>query len=251
MPNQLSQFARHYSQKVVCLMLTTAVAITSFAQSSGGEMVALTIGQQLLRVPTPVGFVETSRRNTELWDTALSFSAGDARIVAHFVLKSDLTKYESGADTVFKNFLLVQTPKRAEGLVATQAQFERLRAGTIAMQAQLASQLEPRLAAEIDRVSKAFSSNQAAEIQVKIDQIVPVSIDKDQPRTLLFTWLARGSVTENKSTKSQTMVVSAAYCFVNGKELMLIAYRHFSTPKDLHEARQQVDLWSNALLASN
>ena len=61
---------------------------------------------------------------------ALAYSAGDARIAAHFVSEQDLRAFESGKAVVFKQFMLVQTPRRAEPIVATQAQFDKLRTGT-------------------------------------------------------------------------------------------------------------------------
>lgn len=249
-----SRYCKHtrdWFKNATLLTCLVTIAFSGYAQSGNAEIANLTIGQQAFRVPIPKGFVETSQRSPELWATAQSLSAGDARIVAHFVPTNDFAKYEAGKEVQFKNFLLVQTPKRAEGIVATQAQFDKLRSGTVAMQSQLSSRLEPRIVADLDRISRSFSANQAADINVQLDQIVPVSIDNNLPRILMFTWLARVAVSEMKNTKSQTLVVTAAYCLINGKVLMLTAYRHFHTPSDLQDVRKQVDSWANALFATN
>ncbi len=235
-------------------LLVILVAIATWgsnAQPVDGPLTTLSIGQQPLRIPAPAGFVETSHSSPDLYATALLFGAGDARIVAHFVTDKDRAGYESGNTVVLENFLLVQTPKRAENIVATQAQFDKLRAGTVALQTDLGRRLAPRLAKELERISKDIWSNQAAEIKFRVGDIVPVSVDRDDARVLIYTVLAQIGIAENNVNRSQTMVYSTAYCLVAGKVLMLAAYRHFRTPEDLEASRMQITMWANSVLSAN
>lgn len=241
---------------LIAFLLSSALVaaltpVRAFAQIAATTQITLQIGTQPIRIPTPEGFVETSRRSNDLWSTAQAFNAGDARIIGHFVTDKDLAEYEKGKTVVFKNFLLVQTPRRAEALIATQAQFDKLRAGTAALQADLAQRLEPLLAAELDQVSKAVSSKQAANIKVHLGEIVPVSVDRNDARLLIYTVLSQTGVADGKSNSSQTSITSTAYCFIAGKVVMLAAYRQFRTPQDLQAARTQITTWANAVLASN
>lgn len=211
----------------------------------------LRIGVETIQVPTPAGFVETSRRSQELWNMALAYSTGDARIAAHYVSESDLKAFEAGKVVHFRQFMLVQTPKRAEGIVATQAQFDKLRAGTVDLQRNLAAKLEPRLAAEVERVSKAVSTAQASNVTVRLGEIVPVSVDRNDSRILIYTVLSRAGVATGKKVDEENTVASTAYCFVKGKVIMLAAYRQFKSPQDLQASRNLADSWANALIAAN
>ena len=241
-------------RNVVALLVSLAVASalpSVLAQPATASPITLQIGSQSVRVPIPVGFVETSRRSQELWATALAFSAGDARIIAHFVSDKDFAEFEKGKAVHFKNFLLVQTPKRAETIIATQAQFDKLRAGTVALQSDLAQRLEPRLVTALDRVSKAISSNQATDIKVRLGEIVPVSVDRNDAQILIYTVLSQSGAFEGKSETSQTSVASTAYCFIAGKIVVLATYRQFRSPQDLHSARAQITTWANSVLMAN
>ena len=231
-------------------LLLGAIPCGLLAQSFA-KNTPLQIGAETIQVPTPAGFVETSRRSREIWDMALAFSAGDARIAAHYVSESDLKSFEAGKLVYFRQFMLVQTPKRAEGIVATQAQFDRLRAGTIDMQKNLAAKLEPRLAAEVENVSRAVSTAQAANIKVRLGEIVPVSVDRNDSRVLIYTVLARGGIAEGTKIEEGNSLTSTAYCFVKGKVVMLAAYRQFKSPRDLQASRSMADSWANALIAAN
>jgi hypothetical protein len=211
----------------------------------------LRIGTEAFQIPTPVGFVETSRRSEELWRVALAYSAGDARIAAHYVSERDLKAFEAGKLVHFRQFMLVQTPKRAEGLLLTQTQFDKLRVGTIDLQRNLASKLEPKIAAEIEKISGALSKERGVNVKVHIGEIVPVSIDRNDPNVLIFTTLSRGGATTANSVEEENLVSSAAYCFIKGKVIMLAAYRQFKQPQDLHASRTLVDSWVNALIAAN
>lgn len=232
-------------------LLLLAVTPRGALAQSFARTTPLQIGAETIQVPTPVGFVETSRRSQELWNMALALSAGDRRIAAHFVSESDLKSFEAGKLVHFRNFMLVQTPKRAESIVATQAQFDKLRAGTVDLQRNMAAKLEPRLAAEVEKVSKAVSIAQGSSIKVRIGEIVPVSVDRNDSKVLIYTVLSSGGVTTGKKVEEGNTVASTAYCFVKGKVIMLAAYRQFTSPQDLKAARNIADSWANALIASN
>lgn len=235
---------------LTALLLLGVTPFSALAQAFA-KATPLQIGAETIQVPTPTGFVETSRRSQELWNIALAYSAGDARIVAHYVSESDLKTFESGKLAHFRQFMLVQTPKRAEGIVATQAQFDKLRAGTVDLQRNMAAKLEPRLAAEVEKGSKAVSAAQAANVKVRLGEIVPVSVDRNDPKVLIYTILSRGGVATGKNVEEENTVASTAYCFVKGKVVMLVAYRHFKSPQDLQASRNMADSWANALTAAN
>ncbi|HRE18405.1 MAG TPA: hypothetical protein PLW86_15275, partial [Rhodocyclaceae bacterium] len=202
------------------LFVATLGAVGAQAQSDN-PVVSLQIGGVTIRVPTPQGFTETSRRSQELWNLALANSAGDARIIGHFVTDKDFAAFEKGKIVIFREFLLVQTPLRAESLTVTQSQFDKLRSGTVALQTDLSKHIEPRLTAEIDRVSKAVSSTQGINLKVHIGEIVPVSVDRNDSSVLIYTVLSQAGASDGKASTNQTMVVTTAYCFVSGKVVML------------------------------
>ena len=177
--------------------LAPALPIAASAQVAAPTIQTLQIGSTPIRIPTPKNFVETSRRAPDVWTMALAYSAGDARIVAHFVTQSDLTSFEKGNKVYFRQFLLVQTPRRAESIQVNQAQFDKLRAGTVAMQADISSKLEPRLAEEVDRVSKAVSNSAGSSIKVSVGEMVPVSIDRNDSRVLSYSILATAGMRED------------------------------------------------------
>lgn len=227
-----------------------SICIIGNAQSFGSA-IALQIGLQSIKIPTPQGFVETSRRSQELWNTALSFSAGDARIAAHFVSEQDMRSFEGGNTVVFKQFMLVQTPSRAESIVVSQAQFDKLRASTADLQSNLASSLEPRMTAELEKVSKALSKAQGSLITLRLGEIVPVSVDRNDMQIFSYTVLSQVGASDSKSGSGQNMVATTSYCFVKGKVVILASYRYFTSPQDLQDSRESARAWANALLAAN
>ena len=234
----------------LAVVLAGLVPISAVSQSFG-KATALQIGTTTVHVPSPAGFVETSRRSQELWNMALAYSAGDARIAAHFVAESDLKAFEAGRTVRFRHFMLVQTPKRAEGIMATQAQFDKLRAGTVDLQRNLAATLEPRIAAEVEKVSKAVSATQTTDIKVRLGEIVPVSVDRNDSKLLVYTVLARAGAAAESKAEVENVVSSTAYCFVKGKVVMLVAYRQFKSPQDLQASRIMAESWASALFAAN
>jgi hypothetical protein len=239
------------SRALLFTLTFIAVHPTGAQSQSFGNAAAVQIGPEVVQVPTPAGFVETSRRSQEIWNMALAYSAGDARITAHYVADSDLKAYETGKTVYFRQFMLVQTPKRAESIVATQAQFDKLRAGTVDLQRNLTAKLEPKVGAELEKVSKTVSTAQASNIKVRVGEIVPVSVDRNDSKVLVYTVLARAGATSGAKIEEENMVSSTAYCFVKGKVIMLVANRQFKSPNDLQLSRTFANSWANALIAAN
>ena len=198
-------------------------AITCFAVALGGfptplaaqlvspAAVELQVGMSTIKVPTPVGYAETSGRSSELWSQALATHVGEARVLAHFVTTRELSNYERGG-TGFSEYAFVQTPRRAESMTVTQAQFDKLKSGTIAMQADISRRLEPRLAGEVERVAKGLSTIQGSPFQFRVGELVPVSVDKNESKLLIYTVLAQLTTVDKVHPESQTMVMTTAYC---------------------------------------
>ncbi len=211
-----------------------------------GHAITLPIGSELLQIPTPRGFVETSRRSQELWNLALALTAGDARIVAHFVAETDLRAFEAGKTVQFSPFMLIQTPRRAESIVVSQAQFDKLRVGTVDLQRNLTEKLTPRIAAELDKVSKAVSSARATDIKVRVGEVVPVSVDRNDARVLIYTVLSRGSVAQGNQGKDENVIASTAYCFLRAFQARRRARRGRRNIDALQGERQRrIDRHSN------
>lgn len=239
---------RHFNASIALSAVLPSIAQS---QAAAQAFVPVQVGTTTIRVASPQGFVETSRRAPDVYAMALAYTAGDARILAHFVRQQHLAVFEQGKKVYFREFLLVQTPRRAEGLQVTQAQFDKLRSGTVALQAQLSSKLEPQLVAEAERVSKAVSATAGAKIRVSVGEMVPVSVDRNDERVMSYSVLASAGVTETTGATNQNMVAGTAACFVSGKVIMLNSYRVFRSPRDLQTNRELLALWVNATLAAN
>jgi hypothetical protein len=227
------------------------VPILARGQTATNKTSRVQIGAAIIQLETPSGFVETSSRAPDVYALATAYSAGDARIVAHFVLEKDLAAFERGKQVNFSKFLLVQTPRRAETIQVSQAQFDKLRAGTVALQSQLTSKLEPQLAAEAARVSKAVSTTAGESVKVATGEVVPVSIDRNDARVVSYSVLANASVNGNKGSVTRNMVASTAACLLAGKVIMLNSYRVFQSPRDLQANRELLASWVSSTFSVN
>jgi hypothetical protein len=244
-------------RRVLALLWLAAAPMLSLAMETAspgtefGSPVAVNIGGVMINVPTPVDYQETSRASPELWKTAQDFGGGDSRVLAHFVQSKDLAAYAKGKAVNFTQYLYVQTPKRAEGIMATQAQFDKLRGGLAAMQSDLVRKLEPRLAAELSKAAQGSAVKNGEPIQLRIGEMVSAGVHENRPDFLSYSVLARVSAAQSGDTVDRTMVTTSGLWFVKGKVVILNSYRTFRSPRDLLESRQFIDRWAGAALAAN
>lgn len=232
----------------LCSLLIARVA---FSTPEFTNVTNLRIGEVTINLPAPESFIETSKNSAELWKLAQSIGSGYSQTIAHYISKSDFDAYNEYRKPAFSEYFIVQTPKSARNLTATQQQFDQLRSETAAMQTELRKSIEPSLGKELDKLNKNLSSKLGKPLAIGIGQIIPVSVNINRPNLLSYSVLSQISISNKDVNTSNTMVLTTGICFLKGKVVMLNSYRLFQTPQDLQISREVIEKWANNLLLSN
>ncbi|MFZ6863499.1 hypothetical protein ACO0K7_12775 [Undibacterium sp. Ji67W] len=220
------------------------------AENIGSET-EIQIGAQTIRFVSPPGFVEVSRRNAKLWAHAKMLDNADILTLAHLVTEKDLDTYDKTQVDMFESFLMVQTPVTHLDRIATQAQFDNLRIKLVAMQANLKQSVEPQLLAETNRISKALSKIEDKQTGFGIGQVVPISIDRNDAQALIYSTKVQVNFSTEKTSASQYNVSTSAYCFIQGKLVILGAFRRYYSDKDIKDNQKLMMAWVKSLLSAN
>lgn len=242
-----------YNFFVIFALWSSGLLIVSPA-SAAPEFVgalSLRIGDAVIYIPAPAGFVETSSTSPELWKMAQLMSSGYSETIAHYVNKTDFDAYVGNRDALFSQYFFVQTPKSAKQLTATQQQFDKLRFETVSMQSSLRNSIEPRLAKEVERLNKNLISQMGKPLTIGIGQIVPVSINANRSNLFSYSVLTQINASSKEGNYSDTLILTSGVCFIKGKVVMLNSYRLFQTPQDLQTSREFIEKWANELLMTN
>ena len=147
--------------------------------------------------------------------------------------------------------MYVQTPVRAEGIATTQAQFDKLRTGVIALQNDIAAKISPKLKEEVARASKEFGARQGEPISVKFGEIAPLSIDRNDTKALIYTTLMSVASSQSDASHEGNILSSTAFIFAKGKVLTLSVNRVMNSPRDVQIVRSFASEWVSAILAAN
>lgn len=235
--------------------LTLALAsLTMIAPALGqtfGAPISYRIGVETIVVPTPTSFLETSKNAPEMWERAKTFTSASIRVLAHYALESDLKTFMAGGEVRLSQYMYVQTPVRTEGITTTQAQFDKLRTGVISLQSDLAAKISPRLKDEVARASKKFGAKQSETILVKVGEIVPISIDRNDTKALIYTTLMSVASSQTDTSYEGNNLTSAAIIFTKGKVLTLSINRVMQSPNDIQVVRNFATEWVSAIEAAN
>lgn len=235
------------------LTLTLAMLATIFSASGQtfGPPATYLIGGTPIVVPTPPNFLETSKHSPEMWKRAQTFSTASTRVLAHYAPESELRTFEAGGEVRLGQYMYVQTPMRAENMTATQAQFDGLRTRVVALQADLASKLGSKVRNEVARASKEFGAQQGEHLNVKVGEIVPVSMDRNDGKALIYTTLTSVRESQNDAAHESNILTSSAMVLVKGKVLSLSINRIMKSPKDIQIVRSFASEWVAAIAAAN
>lgn len=237
------------------LMLALALApLTMIAPALGqsfGTPTLHKIGVETIVVPTPPSFLETSKNAPEMWEQAKTFTSSSVRLLAHYALESEAKTFIAGGEVRLSQYMYVQTPVRAQGITTTQAQFDKLRVGVISLQSDMAAKFGPKLKDELARASKEFGEKQGNPLSIKAGEIVPVSIDRNDAKALIYTTLMNVTSSQSDALHEGNVLTSAAVIFTKGKVLTLSVNRDMKSPKDIQIVRSFVSDWVSAIVAAN
>lgn len=246
--NSLSMF-RQLKQLTLTLTLFTIFA-PALGQTFGSQT-SHSVGIETIVVPTPTSFLETSKSAPEVWEQAKTFSTSSVRVLAHYALESELKTLLAGGEVRLSQYMYVQTPTRAEGVTTTQAQFDKLRAGVISLQDDLDAKLGPQLKDVVARASKKMSDKQGEQLSIKVGDIIPVSIDRNDAKVFIYTTLMGVASSQSDASYEGNILTSAVIIFVKGKVLMLSVNRVMKSPRDIQIVRSFASEWASAIMAAN
>lgn len=209
------------------------------------------IGDTIIFLPTPKGFVETSSKSEALWRTAQLFGTESTRAIAHYVLASEFETYSQGIAVVFSDYAYVKTPRQWESISISQKQFDKLRVGTIDSLSSVLKSTEPRLSSEIERMLKGIPLQGGKPLALRVGSIVPVSINENRENFFSYTFISTVESGTASDKSVNTWLATTGTCLIKGKAVILNTYRLFHGPSDLRESREYVNAWAHALLTRN
>lgn len=241
--------SRLFKQLTLALALLTMIA-PALGQTFGTPT-SHRIGVETIVVPTPTNFLETSKNAPEMWERAKTFTTASVRALAHYAPESELKTFIAGGEVRLSQYMYVQTPVRAEGITTTQAQFDKLRAGVISLQSDMAAKLGPKLKDEVARASNEFGAKQDEPLSVKVGEIVPVSVDRNDAKALIYTTLVSVASSQSDASYEGNILTSAAVIFAKGKVLTLSVNRVMKSPRDIQIVRSFASEWVSAIVAAN
>lgn len=211
----------------------------------------LKIGNTTINVEHPLGFLETSKNSSELWDLAQLMVSGKNEIIAHYVSKRDLDDYNSNKSPKFEKYFTILTPKSTKNSSISQEDFEKLRHETISMQNTLRQNIEPRVNHVLGNLSDDLSLQLKKDVSLAVDQTTPISINVNRKNLLSYSVLSRINVSDQKNEVSQVMISTTGIVLLKGKILLLNSYSNFENPQDLQYSREAIESWANSIISLN
>lgn len=241
--------SRLFKQLTLALALLTMI-VPAVGQTFGNPT-SYRIGVETIVVPTPTNFLETSKNAPEMWESAKTFNTASVRVLAHYAPESEVKTFITGGEVRLSQYMYVQTPVRAEGITTTQAQFDKLRTGAIALQNDIAAKLSPKVKDEVARAFKELGARQGEPVSVKVGEIVPVSIDRNDTKALIYTTLMSVASSQSGALHEGNILTSAAFIFAKGKVLTLTVNRVMKSPMDIQIVRSFANEWVSSIVAAN
>lgn len=237
--------------KQLSLALAFLMIIVPAEGQTFGSPTSYRIGGETIVVPTPANFLETSKSAPEMWASAKLFNTASVRLLAHYAPESEVKAFLAGSEVRLSQYMYVHTPLGAEGVTTTQAQFDKLRMRVLALQNEIETKLAPKLKDELARASKGLSTLQDEPFSVKVNEVVPLSIDRNDAKALVYTTLMSLKSSQGDTAYDGNIIGVSALIYSKGKVLTLTVNRLMKSPRDIQVVRSFAGEWVAAIVAAN
>ena len=108
-----------------------------------------------------------------------------------------------------------------------------------------------RLKGEVARAFKELGARQGEPVSVKVGEIVPVSIDRNDTKVLIYTTLMSMASSQSGASYEGNILTSSAFIFAKGKVLTLTVNRIMKSPRDIQIVRSFANEWVSSIVAAN
>jgi len=238
-----------HTSKILAVFLSILAHSGAFASDSTKALV----GEKVLRLPVPSGFVDPKDAIPVLYSNAERLTPPHMRLLTVYVTGADISATQSGSAPKFESYFMTQVLRSKEADSLDVTEFAKVKAqvhGAPKIQDQ--KQVRAEVQRHIDSAARDIGSKvEHSELALKIGESRQLEIFNETDRSL--SMLAVSGIEGTIGSRRYVALVGQVTSFVllRGKVVLFTAYKKIEGDADYSWLRKQSESWVQLAVSEN
>lgn len=230
------------------LILTFALLLTLGASLSANG-VEIKVGDRLIDVPLPDGFVELTPMMSPYYETMRAYVAPNNIRYLTLIPKDNAEALLRGEDIELERYINVESEKGLTATSVSSDQFAELRGILRNQIEEMYANVEKQLPEMMNKGNAAISSEFSVDIAVEVGGIVPLPVHLDTDNAIANSmFMTVGVNVDNEDAGTDVIAATTLFLYVKDKVLFLYVY---GSETELDWTKDTAAMWATAIVATN
>lgn len=227
------------------------VAESTLSQTPKPEVLTIQLGDQVIRIPAPVGFEEAASQFEKIKNYFTVTEAPTNDMLAVHLPQADCEKLRGGQFGPFEFYTKISVAKSIRGENYSAERFADLVATFRKSGAQILDLDSPTMKGATEHLSKSLSELSKQESQVDFSQ--PVNLGEFDTRRNVYGVMLLFSIKTKVGDTEKNVPLVGGMSFVRIKQRMIYVYtyRRYESKADVEVLRDFTKQWISQILAAN
>ena len=250
---QLSYLARHNSTSLnssVSVFANMRILLFCFLQliivqpAVSAQPVVEIVGGIPIALPVPLGFADPSSNSKELRAFGETITLPTNRLLALFILESDVRHVSSGKSFMLSRYFMVQTSRKLESANVSARDFVKLQATLKKQQSDLLERNKSRVQQHLDSASRQLGQQfQDPSLSFKVGELLPLGVFHEGDSSVGMAALIKISFLIDGKAEDLLMAVATMVALIKGKIIYLYVYSTYKSNADAEWVRSVSRQW--------
>jgi hypothetical protein len=226
------------------------LAVTAAAQTPNVQTTKLSLGNQVVIIPTPVGFEEAASQFEEVKRRMTVTEDPSNDMLAVHLQKEDCDKLRQGASPVANFYTKVSIRRPNRTRVFTEKDFGEVVARFRENGAQILDLKSPQMKAIVERLDKTLSELNNG---VAFEMSQPINLGEFDTRPNVYSVMLtlNYSYEENGTRHAKPLLGSLSYLRVKDRLLYVYTYRLYASKNDIEVLQEFTRKWIGEIISAN
>lgn len=211
--------------------------------------VEVKVGDRLINVPLPDGFVELTPKMSPYYETTQAYIAPSNVRYLTLITEDKAEALLQGEGVELGRYINVESEKGISAASVSSGQFRELRSILRNQIDDMYANFEKQLPEIIDEGNKTVSVEFAADIAVEIGGLVPLPIHLDTDNAIANSmFMTVGATVDDEDVGTDVLAVTTLFLHVKDKVIFLYVY---GSKSELDWTRDAAAMWATDIVAAN
>ena len=220
------------------------------AGETRAQTTAVRVGNTVILLPAPVGFIEVSTRHKTMKQFALLLTPPQSQFIAFYVSSSDWQRLTQDKKPRLSKYMIVHTQKKLSSKIMRDREFKQLRVAVRQKFGRVLKTAVKQGQQQLNRIDRKLGKDSNVS-GLRVGHLRPLGVIHDTRRSISYAIVTKYISKVGKKNLEYLMVGTITFSLVKGKLLKLYVFRYYQEKNDLLWVKTKTRQWADQIQRTN